>query len=159
MYYIVSLHQTTTCHASQQNILGCIISFLYIKPQLTILFLLYNSVVLYRFSTSNHNSFRKPPSQCSVVLYRFSTSNHNLVWPSLRRWPVVLYRFSTSNHNRSPKRTLTSSLYYIVSLHQTTTRYALINFARVLYYIVSLHQTTTYTTYILSNQLLDSPTG
>ena len=34
---------------------GCIISFLYIKPQLTAYDGLFAPVVLYRFSTSNHN--------------------------------------------------------------------------------------------------------
>ena len=34
-------------------------------------------VVLYLFSTSNHNSFRSVPVQCVIVLYLFSTSNHN----------------------------------------------------------------------------------
>ena len=35
LYYIVSLHQTTTARAAQEEQDSCIISFLYIKPQLT----------------------------------------------------------------------------------------------------------------------------
>ena len=40
-------------------------------------------------------------------------------------------------------------LYYIVSLHQTTTHVKELNFLLKLYYIVSLHQTTTL--FCLSN--------
>ena len=77
----------------------CIISFLYIKPQLkTILARLY-LVVLYRFSTSNHNAAHSVSGSPPVVLYRFSTSNHNLFNSCSMRSAVVLYRFSTSNHN------------------------------------------------------------
>ena len=36
-------------------------------------------VVLYRFSTSNHNKRTCGVWGILVVLYRFSTSNHNLV--------------------------------------------------------------------------------
>ena len=57
--------------------LGCIISFLYIKPQRVAVDLVRGVVVLYRFSTSNHN---------------FLLMRKSMAW-----------------------------LYYIVSLHQTTT--------------------------------------
>ena len=56
---------------------------------------------------------------------------------------VVLYRFSTSNHNRERARVRHSRLYYIVSLHQTTTVLSARLTPGWLYYIVSLHQTTT----------------
>ena len=46
-------------------------------------------------------------------------------------------------------------LYYIVSLHQTTTENIVYEIENELYYIVSLHQTTTCTTYIISNQSFD----
>ena len=78
----------------------CIISFLYIKPQLYILEGGVRMVVLYRFSTSNHNLERLPLFQRYVVLYRFSTSNHNKEQRALDPVQVVLYRFSTSNHNQ-----------------------------------------------------------
>ena len=77
LYYIVSLYQTTTCSSSSRRLLRCIISFLYIKPQ----------------------PMSALPFSSSVVLYRFSTSNHNC-----RGLPHAL-----------------PLLYYIVSLHQTTT--------------------------------------
>ena len=60
------------------NEIGCIISFLYIKPQLYVTNAIQHAVVLYRFSTSNHNG------RCLYLIF--------------------------------------SLLYYIVSLHQTTTR-------------------------------------
>ena len=84
-----------------------------------------------------------------VVLYRFSTSNHNLLIYLLFYEKVVLYRFSTSNHNSA--RTIHSQnlLYYIVSLHQTTTTLPQVCMRTLLYYIVSLHQTTTW--YVLNS--------
>ena len=100
LYYIVSLHQTTTVSAQHICSYRCIISFLYIKPQ--------------------------PPASCAaqlrVVLYRFSTSNHNHQGGHHWRGVVVLYRFSTSNHNLPDALHLGTQLYYIVSLHQTTTQ-------------------------------------
>ena len=143
LYYIVSLHQTTTAVLLGQNNNGCIISFLYIKPQQVTVLLGMLRVVLYRFSTSNHNVDYRSTSFAKVVLYRFSTSNHNQAAAnayalkvvlyrfstSNHNWAicvffklrVVLYRFSTSNHNCQCCQVLQISLYYIVSLHQTTT--------------------------------------
>ena len=122
LYYIVSLHQTTTNKECKCFFKGCIISFLYIKPQHNV----YEAVVSW------------------VVLYRFSTLNHNLTIPSSLVEIVVLYRFSTSNHNRYYTIIIHRMLYYIVSLHQTTTSTAIALSGGLLYYIVSLHQTTTY---------------
>ena len=125
-------------------------------------------VVLYRFSTSNHNFYFFGVFTLIVVLYRFSTSNHNLrgvyefffvlyyivslhqtttqpsvfcffprciisflyikpqlIYVHYVRFSVVLYRFSTSNHNWSKVKEMFGALYYIVSLHQTTTAAAL----------------------------------
>ena len=121
LYYIVSLHQTTTCSSSSRRLLRCIISFLYIKPQRSDLRAKTGQVVLYRFSTSNHNPMVEESSGRPVALYRFSTSNHNATASMLRIRLVVLYRFSTSNHNSAYVRMRTRTLYYIVSLHQTTT--------------------------------------
>ena len=56
---------------------------------------------------------------------------------------VVLYRFSTSNHNEVTSEPKQGKLYYIVSLHQTTTLWLKKVLAVLLHYIVSLHQTTT----------------
>ena len=59
--------------------ISCIISFLYIKPQLNDLLVDHCFVVLYRFSTSNHNDYIDKVLPTLVVLYRFSTSNHNSI--------------------------------------------------------------------------------
>ena len=80
LYYIVSLHQTTTSLFCSITLPSCIISFLYIKPQLDVSSIRSAFVVLYRFSTSNHNMAAKEAYALKVVLYRFSTSNHNLLW-------------------------------------------------------------------------------
>ena len=165
---------------------GCIISFLYIKPQLQQRTPLKLIVVLYRFSTSNHNFIRLFASNDllyyivslhqttteSVELYTrdglyYIVSLHQTTTPSRLRCPhrgciisflyikpqqcsifsvvrrVVLYRFSTSNHNESVEIKYDKQLYYIVSLHQTTTCDKMNKQCRKLYYIVSLHQTTT----------------
>ena len=58
LYYIVSLHQTTTAEGNSPIVRGCIISFLYIKPQPGIDINVRQLVVLYRFSTSNHNKIQ-----------------------------------------------------------------------------------------------------
>ena len=121
LYYIVSLHQTTTRGLPLISLLCCIISFLYIKPQLEVLTPL-------------------PPESCIIsFLYikpqreiQFDAKEHGCIISFLyikpqpnsqkQRWPtVVLYRFSTSNHNFKASYLFISQLYYIVSLHQTTT--------------------------------------
>ena len=112
--------------------MGCLIPFFYIKPQ--------------------------PPSilprKYTVVLYLFSTSNHNMQQANLDKSRVVLYLFSTSNHNTMRQIKLINRLSYTFFLHQTTTwcRCASVSdllsvsveFAHVsLSYTFFLHQTTT----------------
>ena len=143
LYYIVSLHQTTTMGCFNRSLLSCIISFLYIKPQLITPNLIPIKVVLYRFSTSNHNAMQYDCQRVDVVLYRFSTSNHNCGRIVCNGLCVVLYRFSTSNHN-----TLIAKVYKgVVVLYRFSTSnhnsFVLFVFFGKLYYIVSLHQTTT----------------
>ena len=143
LYYIVSLHQTTTKATIPITFDSCIISFLYIKPQRGCSLYRWLQVVLYRFSTSNHNPDAIRQLAEYVVLYRFSTSNHNSWIISSNQPAVVLYRFSTSNHNSDSFYHYNYMLYYIVSLHQTTTVGTDTEGLIKLYYIVSLHQTTT----------------
>ena len=81
------------------EIFGCILSKFYIKPQLVRNFYGYSQVVSYRNSTSNHNPRASSSFECRVVSYRNSTSNHN-------------DQFSNS---------VSSRLYLIEILHQTTT--------------------------------------
>ena len=138
---------------------SCIISFLYIKPQLLILALLLSVRCIISFL------YIKPQLSAGIgFVVRCCIISFLYIKPQLLPYflfsgRVVLYRFSTSNHNVSSLLLPAALLYYIVSLHQTTTWDNLSCSRNWLYYIVSLHQTTTYTTYILSNQLLDSPTG
>ena len=77
----------------------CILSKFYIKPQLFCSYCVEPVVVSYRNSTSNHNFGTKPP------FFRF----------------VVSYRNSTSNHNIFTLLAVSSLLYLIEILHQTTT--------------------------------------
>ncbi len=121
--YISILHQTTTVLPDAYLGLGCVIFLFYIKPQrypmhkgsLSVVLYFYSTsnhnmvsaivvrhrVVLYFYSTSNHNTtrLRLPPRM--VVLYFYSTSNHNGVNPAAVLGSVVLYFYSTSNHNRN----------------------------------------------------------
>ena len=100
LYYIVSLHQTTTRKSSSSVDRSCIISFLYIKPQLI-------KIVQYcRLS-------------CIISFLYIKPQHHKVV---SHFQCVVLYRFSTSNHNMGQVSSTGYLLYYIVSLHQTTTQ-------------------------------------
>ena len=55
--YIVILHQTTTRREGMCDILSCHISLFYIKPQRVPTSYAWNAVVIYRYSTSNHNIY------------------------------------------------------------------------------------------------------
>ncbi|KXB77730.1 hypothetical protein HMPREF3034_02654 [Prevotella sp. DNF00663] len=59
------------------SLFRCLISLFYIKPQLQGRNARTKSVVLYLYSTSNHNYLIGRHSGSSVVLYLYSTSNHN----------------------------------------------------------------------------------
>ena len=121
LFYTSILHQTTTeCHFQFLD-RGCFIPLFYIKPQRPIVALLrvsccfiplfyikpqhekrsyeLSAVVLYLYSTSNHNDKIPQHDRPPVVLYLYSTSNHNW-WAWRPGGPtVVLYLYSTSNHN------------------------------------------------------------
>ena len=99
LYYIVSLHQTTTQYIQARILDSCIISFLYIKPQ-------------------------PPPIITSRIMRCIISFLYIKPQPSGSgeiQFDVVLYRFSTSNHNQDAMKGIGIELYYIVSLHQTTT--------------------------------------
>ena len=76
--YISFLHQTTTRNNLRKNDLHCLISLFYIKPQPWTYLMTYKLIVLYLFSTSNHNKPDTKLVDAYIVLYLFSTSNHNL---------------------------------------------------------------------------------
>ena len=156
--YIVILHQTTTVPELHQQSQSCLISLFYIKPQLMtdnnqlpcscLISLFYIKPQLTHFAPRKHY----------VVLYRYSTSNHNCCLRAKKNRVVVLYRYSTSNHNLASAYRLIKKLSYIVILHQTTTSIWIYTFCRVLSYIVILHQTTTetliYITYLLLSYIV-----
>ena len=119
--YTSFLHQTTTVVKHLRFRIDCLILLFYIKPQLQISFSAKIFIVLYFFSTSNHNSANAMPMRSSIVLYFFSTSNHNGELMALAHLEIVLYFFSTSNHNANEGKTLIFELSYTSFLHQTTT--------------------------------------
>ena len=100
LYYIFILHQTTTIADILSNVLGCIISSFYIKPQPC------GQASLLSCSCIISSFYIKPQlllfliNFVFVVLYLHSTSNHNLVLADITTRCVVLYLHSTSNHNR-----------------------------------------------------------
>ena len=102
LFYILLLHQTTTRHRLYMRPMRCFISFFYIKPQL----LKWSSFPYW------------------VVLYPSSTSNHNFESLIMPVREVVLYPSSTSNHNHLPSHAWTWELFYILLLHQTTTKWS-----------------------------------
>ena len=81
-----------------------------------------NQIVLYFFSTSNHNRARQLADEVCIVLYFFSTSNHNSALSVVALQRIVLYFFSTSNHNKDLFINLCAELSYTSFLHQTTTK-------------------------------------
>ena len=97
--YIVFLHQTTTAIFSIDTAMDCLISSFYIKPQQNRTLHAKVKIVLYRLSTSNHNTATALFFGYIIVLYRLSTSNHNNINDVLNLVSIVLYRLSTSNHN------------------------------------------------------------
>ena len=121
LYYILFLHQTTTCHGTWRKHSCCIISYFYIKPQLLL------SATARRGRCIISYFYIKPQLWHDVWLYD----------------PVVLYLISTSNHNFIYLIYFILLLYYILFLHQTTTLRTFVKMIWKLYYILFLHQTTT----------------
>ena len=119
--YISFLHQTTTDGDIMVYEEDCLISLFYIKPQRNDCSSVFWYIVLYLFSTSNHNRYLAAAEHDSIVLYLFSTSNHNqFIFPEGHS-SIVLYLFSTSNHNQQINNVWMYLLSYISFLHQTTT--------------------------------------
>ena len=104
LYYIVSLHQTTTVWDRWLGCSRCIISFLYIKPQPYVHLLACPCCCIISFLYIKPQLMPEQLQILQVVLYRFSTSNHNLGVGIGIVLGVVLYRFSTSNHNPCAER-------------------------------------------------------
>ena len=120
--YILILHQTTTLSALGMIAVSCLISLFYIKPQQ------YTTKSLCGTGCLISLFYIKPQPVIScyrldhVVLYPYSTSNHNFILLLICVRFVVLYPYSTSNHNSCRSLTPSNQLSYILILHQTTTR-------------------------------------
>ena len=121
LFYTFILHQTTTyCTFSLSNFncfiplfyikpqpncvtfdweSDCFIPLFYIKPQPALLGDKSGSIVLYLYSTSNHNLDQIFGKHLPIVLYLYSTSNHNRRGSTKSLTFIVLYLYSTSNHN------------------------------------------------------------
>ena len=119
--YISILHQTTTLLSMSTYTRRCVIFLFYIKPQRRVTITLRGTVVLYFYSTSNHNNVPRLHKVVVVVLYFYSTSNHNQMMDRFYPNRVVLYFYSTSNHNSHEYTNKMHELCYISILHQTTT--------------------------------------
>ena len=100
LYLIEILHQTTTAAAAIVIGLSCILSKFYIKPQRNVSTGLYDEVVSYRNSTSNHNNARRQWRFQQLYLIE------------------ILHQTTTSGDGLGS----TQKLYLIEILHQTTTR-------------------------------------
>ena len=77
--YIVILHQTTTYPRTASTLLCCHISLFYIKPQLDIFFDIFSSCCHISLFYIKPQLSLDPDCQLHVVIYRYSTSNHNLI--------------------------------------------------------------------------------
>ena len=141
--YILILHQTTTCGISRCRMSRCLISLFYIKPQQKTIIIILSVVVLYPYSTSNHNCWYLYRYVARVVLYPYSTSNHNNISIMSKKTIVVLYPYSTSNHNLC--HTLYTCISVVLYPYSTSNHNMHISHicAMVLSYILILHQTTT----------------
>ena len=143
LYLIEILHQTTTTLVVNGVFSSCILSKFYIKPQLPAMaWDLLKSCILSKF-------YIKPQRNVStglydeVVSYRNSTSNHN---NARRQWRFqqlylieILHQTTTSGDGLGS----TQKLYLIEILHQTTTVFLALEIPDALYLIEILHQTTT----------------
>ena len=118
--YISFLHQTTTISSMFDLPLHCLISLFYIKPQPGETMTYLDAIVLYLFSTSNHNSSSSSVTaallsyisflhqtttissqevlQANCLISLFYIKPQQMSDYSLPRL-IVLYLFSTSNHN------------------------------------------------------------
>ena len=121
LYLLYILHQTTTNYDMTPYEVCCISCISYIKPQLSTVTTFKILVVSLVYPTSNHNSQGCCPV-CSLVV--------SLVYP-------------TSNHNFADTACITTTLYLLYILHQTTTPLMRYYTKSTLYLLYILHQTTT----------------
>ena len=138
------LHQTTTEGLIGDFSLSCMLSCSYIKPQHHLHRIFHHSVVCYHVPTSNHNSCsaNNVARVLYVIMFLHQTTTHLCLLRIMRccmlscsyikpqpdkfsinlSW-VVCYHVPTSNHNAALVLNVSSVLYVIMFLHQTTTMY------------------------------------
>ena len=143
LYLIEILHQTTTMDDKECLRNRCILSKFYIKPQLENIDLMFQPVVSYRNSTSNHNLARQ--QVVDEVLYLIEILHQTTTYLPLLCAVLLLYLIEILHQTTTfPLRVLTRiTLYLIEILHQTTTRGGRNRRYHKLYLIEILHQTTT----------------
>ena len=100
-----------------QNRNNCLISLFYIKPQPMEMSLSSTRIVLYLYSTSNHNVEQLLVAPDVIVLYLYSTSNHNRLcapkFPSLLSYIFILHQTTTLSLAYTLIRHCLISLFYI----------------------------------------------
>ena len=141
--YISILHQTTTAPFFIAEHGSCVIFLFYIKPQLKLSLKFVNVVVLYFYSTSNHNCDAK--SLQNIWLCYISILHQTTTFRVFRRsWVELCYISILHQTTTLRRRTVVATmLCYISILHQTTTLRRRTVVATMLCYISILHQTTT----------------
>ena len=154
-----------------RNSFNCLISLFYIKPQhrahrfacMDIVLYLYSTsnhnlratdsvitlIVLYLYSTSNHNRCIFLRTSDNIVLYLYSTSNHNLDELVEDVEIIVLYLYSTSNHNAPCSRPVSAGI--VLYLYSTSNHNWCCRSREPgrLSYISILHQTTTQVAFMV----------
>ena len=142
LYIVLFLHQTTTSRVYYFLALCCISYYSYIKPQLWLIHLISVLVVYRTIPTSNHNWLRLcyyfwllyivlflhqtttvgglfGISACCISYYSYIKPQLSIV---ILAWIIVVYRtIPTSNHNCNNPYLVSTSLYIVLFLHQTTT--------------------------------------
>ena len=121
LYLIKNLHQTTTSNFRTRASQSCILSKIYIKPQLDAS-RPYIDVCCILSKIYIKPQQRSPPCLCvsCCILSKIYIKPQPGVDPA-RVGLVVSYQKSTSNHNFSDGYVSAKGLYLIKNLHQTTT--------------------------------------
>ena len=99
LYYIVSLHQTTTHDDFGRRQHSCIISFLYIKPRHGKEYALteFSCITSFLYIKPQRLTSSMPSFKSCIISFLYIKPQQKRVLNCCEN--VVLYRFSTSNHN------------------------------------------------------------
>ena len=115
--YTFILHQTTTAALVFLKHEDCLIPLFYIKPQPQSVHPYTLPIVLYLYSTSNHNCARRLSTRRQIVLYLYSTSNHNIngacEFLAQLSYTFILHQTTTSMLKNSGRLNCLIPLFYI----------------------------------------------